>query len=209
MVSYLQIRNEFISSGCFCVNQVLLMHPNFNVNNIYRWAKQELLVPLRQGWYAFPETLKIADFERYVAARIYRPSYISLHYTLSFYGMIPEAVSTITSVTTNKTLTFDNKFGHYSYQSVKEPFFYGYIPKTDDKNRTFYIATPEKALLDLLYLYPQYNTVEDMENLRLDESFMSDEFNAEKFMEYCEKAGNKALTRRAKTVLNTYCTVYD
>lgn len=209
MTNYLQIRDEFISPGCFCVNQIMLKHPNFSIDNLYRWTKSGLLIKLRQGWYAFPETLNIVDFERYIAGKIYRPSYISLHYALCFYGIIPEAVLTITNVTTNKTLTFDNKFGHYTYQSVKESFFYGYVPMTDDHNRTFHIATPEKAILDLLYLYPQYKTTEDMEELRLDESFMTEEFNISRFQAYIKRAGNKALGIRANELLNTYCRVYD
>lgn len=75
---------------------------------------------------------------------------------------------------------------------------------TDDQNRTFHIATPEKAILDLLYLYPQYKTTEDMEELRLDESFMTEEFNIPRFQTYIKRAGNKALGIRANELLNTY-----
>ncbi len=71
-----------------------------------------MLVKLRQGWYAFPELLQRPDFSRYVACRIYRPSYISLHTALSMYGMIPEAVTSITSISTLKTARFKTGSGN-------------------------------------------------------------------------------------------------
>jgi hypothetical protein len=57
-------------------------------------------------------------------------------------------------------------------------------------------ATPEKALIDLLYLYPFYNTERDLEELRLDESYMEDDFNAERLTEFSDRIGSKALRNR-------------
>lgn len=60
------------------------------------------------------------------------------------------------------------------------------------------LAHPEKALLDLLYLYPQYNTEEDIEELRLDEDYMTSELNYDRLDEYQHRIGNKALDARVK-----------
>ena len=60
--------------------------------------KKGLLVRLRQGYYTFSEYLASSDHVYFFANRIYKPSYISLHTALSFYGIIPEAVGSITSV---------------------------------------------------------------------------------------------------------------
>ena len=59
--------------------------------------------------------------------------------------------------------------------------------------RGLLFATPEKALLDLLYLNPFYKTEQDMEELRLDEDFMQSEFNRERFANYLTQIGSKAL----------------
>lgn len=109
----------------------------------------------------------------YVANQIYRPSYISLHTALSFYGLIPESVVQITSVTSLKTATFTNSMGEYSYKSMKEGLMFGYQLKPITDNLTIRFATPEKAILDLLYLYPFYNSVQELEELRLDEDYLS------------------------------------
>ena len=69
---------------------------------------------LHQGYYSFPEYLEQRDFVLYVSNRINKPSYISLHTVLAFYGIIPEAVTRITAVTSLKTAELDNKFGIYS-----------------------------------------------------------------------------------------------
>lgn len=198
MVNYLQFHEIMHPYGCFNVHQVKIAFPDFDRTNYTRWVKQGLLIRLRQEWYAFPEMLRETDFSRFVAERIYRPSYISLHSALSFYGMIPESVVRITSVSTLKTAAFENRFGQYSYQNVKPACFFGYESRQTLSGRSFMLAHPEKALLDLLYLYPQYNTVEEIEELRLDEDYMVEELDIERIEDYQERIGSKALDNRVK-----------
>lgn len=144
------------------------------------------------------------DFSRYVANRIYMPSYISLHSALSFYGMIPEETVQLTSVTTLKTAKFENAFGTFHYQNVKTPLYFGYEIKTMQNGRGLLFATPEKALLDLLYLSPYYKTEQEMAELRLDEDFMQSEFNLERLHDHLSRIGSKALTQRVKRLLKAY-----
>ena len=66
------------------------------------------------------------------------------------------------------------------------------------------LATPEKALIDLLYLYPQYSTEEEMRELRLDENFMQYELDKERLTEYANRIGSPILTKRVKLMLKTY-----
>lgn len=190
--------------GCFSINQVYAWQPNFDRNNFLHWTKKGLLVRLRQGFYTFPEYKSKPDFNLYFANRIYRPSYVSLHTALAFYGMIPEAVVQITSVTSLKTANFNNPFGEFSYKSVRNELMFGYDLKPIADGRTLQLAKPEKALLDLLYLYFFYNTTEDLEELRLDEDFMQVEFNWELMQTYTLQFKNKALEKRVKLLSNTY-----
>ena len=190
--------------GCFNINQVLLWEKDFDRNNLTRWCKKGLLEKLRNQYYAFPDYHQMPDFSRYVANRIYTPSYISLHSALSFYGMIPEEVVQLTSVTTLKTAKFNNSFGTFHYQNVKTNLFFGYEIKLMQNGRGLFFATPEKALIDLLYLNSYYKTEQDMEELRLDEDFMHDEFNSDRFSNYLTMIENKALEERVKTLLKVY-----
>jgi predicted transcriptional regulator of viral defense system len=178
--------------------------PTFDRNNFVRWTRKGYIIRLRQGYYTFPEYKGKPDFAMYFANRIYRPSYISLHSALSFYGIIPEAVVQITSVTTLKTAGFTNEFGEYSYKSISENLMFGYNLKPLADGRTLQIAKPEKALLDLLYLYPFYTSEKDFEELRLDEDFLQNELDHNLLNEYALKFENKTFENRVKLLINTY-----
>ncbi len=203
-MDFMTFKERMYPLGCFNVNQVLLWEEDFNRNNLTRWCRKGLLVKLRNQYYAFPDYQSTPDFARYVANRIYAPSYISLHSALSFYGMIPEEVVQLTSVTTLKTAKFENPFGTFHYQNVKIPYFFGYEIKMMQNGRGLHFATPEKALLDLLYLNPYYRTEQDMEDLRLDEYYMEHEFNLGRLSEYLIRMRNKALEARVNCLLKVY-----
>ena len=195
-MNFIEFRSRFFSLACFTTNQVYAAYPEFNRNNLGRWVKQGYLVRLRQGYYAFPEYRESTEFALHFANVIYKPSYISLHTALSFYGIIPEAVPQITSVTTLKTIRFSNDFGEYSYKNIKPEMMFGYDLKEMEGGRRIMFATPEKALADILYLYPFYDTEREIEELRLDESYMEEELNTERLREFSDRIGSKALSNR-------------
>lgn len=203
-MDYLTFRKRMYPTGCFNIYQVLLWENDFDRNNLTRWCSKGLLVKLRNQYYAFPEYQGVPDFARLVANQIYAPSYISLHSALSFYGMIPEEVVQQTSVTTRKTAQFDNLFGTFTYQNVKTRMFFGYERKIMHNGRGVFFATPEKALLDLLYLNPYYKTDQDFEELRLDDYFMHSELNIPRLNEYLNTAGSRTLTQKIHSLLKMY-----
>jgi predicted transcriptional regulator of viral defense system len=203
-MNYLDFRKKMFDLACFSIHQVYAWQPDFDRNNFVRWTRKGLLVRLRQGYYTFPEYKSKRDFGYYFANRMYRPSYVSLHSALSFYGMIPEAVVQITSVTTLKTAVFNNDFGTFSYKSMREELMFGYDLKPIADGRTVQLANPEKALLDLLYLYPFYSSETELEELRLDDDFMHEDFDRKRMEEYAGEYKNKALEKRIKLLVNTY-----
>ena len=203
-MTYTQFYNQWHGLGCFSVHQVHAISPDFNRANWHQWQKSGYIVMLRRGWYAFADYLQQPDYARYFAGKIYAPSYISLHTALSFYGIIPEAVVEITSVTTQKTCRYENAFGQFSYQTVRPRLFWGFEPKTRRDGKQYMMATPEKAIIDLLYLYPQYSSVEDMRELRLDEDWMHDELNLARLKEFAERINSPILNKRIKLLLKAY-----
>ena len=201
---FLEFKDKMFELACFNINQIYARQPNFDRNNLTRWVKKGYLIRLRQGYFAFSEYKNKPDYSLYFANRIYRPSYISLHTALAFYGMIPESVVQITGVTSLKTASFVNDFGEYSYNNVKENLMFGYELKPMADNRVIQFATPEKALLDLLYLYPFYDSEQELEELRLDEDYMNEDLNKDLLKDYCAKFQSKALENRMKKLLKTY-----
>lgn len=190
--------------ACFSNDQVYSWRPDFDRNNLSRWIKKGLLIRLRQGYFTFPEYKGKPDYAWYFANRMYRPSYISLHTALSFHGIIPESVIQITSVTSLKTAYFVNPFGEYSYKTIKKEMMSGYVLKTLSDGRTLQIADPEKALSDLLYLYPEYSTTQDMLDLRLDEEYLQNDLKMDLLHEYISEFKSKALEKRVNQLIIAY-----
>ena len=203
-MDFLTFREKLFPMGCFNINQVLLWEKDFDRNNLTRWCRKGLLVKLRNQFYAFPEYRQVPDFSRYVANRMYAPSYISLHSALAFYGMIPEEVVQLTSVTTLKPAKFENLFGTFHYQSVKRALFFGFETMTMQNGRRLLFATPEKALLDLLYLNPYYKSESDLVELRLDEDYMQNELNKERLMDYLSRMSSKTLDQIISRLIKVY-----
>ena len=203
-MTYTQFYNLWHSLGCFSIHQVHAIVPTFNRSNLHHWQRAGYIVPLRQGWYAFADYIQQPDFARFIAGKICAPSYISLHTALSFYGIIPEAVVEITSVTTQKTCRYENAFGQFSYQTIRPRLFWGFEPKTMRDGKQYMMATPEKAIIDLLYLYPQYSTPDEMRELRFDEDWMREELNKERLLEYAGRINSPTLNKRIHILLKAY-----
>ncbi len=134
----------------------LLMHKDKkqNIRNqLERWCTKGLLIKLRRGVFMLnPNDRKINTSKLYIANQLYAPSYLSLEYALGFYGLIPERVVSLTSITTKKTMRFQNKAGIFTYQHIKPAAFRGFRAVYDEDGLTYFIAEPEKALVDFLYL---------------------------------------------------------
>ncbi|MFN4213111.1 MAG: hypothetical protein ACK4FL_04105 [Microgenomates group bacterium] len=111
------------------------------------YLKKGQILKLRKNFYCL-KVNKPQDFS--IANAIYKPSYISLETALSYYSIIPETIYTITSITSRKTKTFTCLEKEFFYHKVKIDFFTGYSFQKVN-NEGFYIATPEKALVDFLY----------------------------------------------------------
>ena len=203
-MNYLEFKKRLFDLGGFYTHQVFAWDPGFNRNNLGRWTKKGMLIRLRRGYYTFPEYKEKADFALYFANQIYRPSYISLHTALSFYGMIPETIVQFTSVSSLKTASFRNELGEYHYKSMRSELMFGYKHKPMADGRVIQMASAEKALLDLLYLYPFYNTAHELENLRLDEEFLKNDLDIELLSKQQSKFKNRELDKRVKLLLKTY-----
>jgi len=203
-MTYTQFYNQWHSLGCFSVHQVYGIYPGFNRSNLYEWQKNGYITQLRKGWYAFTDCIQQPDYARYIAGKLCAPSYISLHYALAFYGIIPEAVVEITSVTSQKTCRYTNAFGQYSYQTIRPKLLWGFEMKQMRDGKQYMMATAEKAIIDLLYLYPQYSSAEALRELRMDEDWMRDELDIDRMRDYAQRVGSPALTRRIKMLLKIY-----
>ncbi|MFQ5930727.1 MAG: hypothetical protein ACE5MK_13625 [Acidobacteriota bacterium] len=125
-----------------------------------RWVKQRRLIQLRRGRYILAKEYRREEPSLYfISNYLYRPSYVSLYSALEFHGLIPEAVGIVQAVTTRHGTGWDTPLGSFRYHSLKQDRFWGYreYPSapgapTSPQER-FLAAAPEKAIMDLFYLY--------------------------------------------------------
>ena len=112
---------------------------------LHRLCKSKKLIRLRQNLYTFPDFHPDAFI---IGQQMVSPSYYSLESVLSWNGIIPEGSSVYTLITSKKTQQYSNEFGTFSYRHLSPEFFFGVNQRKDG----VWMATPEKALLDYLYL---------------------------------------------------------
>jgi len=116
--------------------------------------KKGVLIRVKKGLYVFgPEFSRIPFSKEVLANLIYGPSYISLEYALSFYGIIPERVETVTSITCKRNKQFNTPVGNFTYRYLHpQKYSAGIAQHQLDETHYILIATPEKALADFIYL---------------------------------------------------------
>ena len=133
-----------------------------------RWASNGRLHRLRRDLYALaPPYQKVKPHPFAIANRMVRASYVSLQSALAHYGLIPEYVPVTTSVTTGERRRWDTPLGSYEFRQIKRELFRGYqMVELAGRQRAF-VATPEKALLDLVYLTPGADSPDYLAELRL------------------------------------------
>lgn len=121
--------------------------PNDKIHNL---LKKGVLEKIKKGLYiAGPAITKLKPDPFLVANHILGPSYVSLESALSFHGLIPERVYTITSVTTKATREYATPLGTFTYTRLPLPYYsYGIRSMEIGPQQRIMIAQPEKALLD-------------------------------------------------------------
>ncbi len=205
MMNYPNFKTTFFESGIVTSDMIYAVAEDFDRCNLSIWERKGLLIKLRNEYYSFPEFLKVPGFHLYLANRLFFPSYISLHSAFIYHGMIHNKLDEkITSIVTSKRAYFANAFGVYSFQKVKEAVFFGYEALPEFKDFDILMATPEKALIDLLYLFPHYNSQEAIMELELDEDFMKKQFDPQRFREFISQINNKTLILRGEVLLATF-----
>lgn len=109
------------------------------------------LIRLKRGLFVrHPAATDEYVSEGLVANHLCSPSYVSMQTALRHYGLIPEAVYSVQSMTLKRSHHFVNALGHFDYVTVPPEVFHIGLTREQQANSAFVIATPEKALCDLV-----------------------------------------------------------
>ncbi len=149
----------------------LLLAGNINPKTVRlqlsRWVNSGRIYQLRRGLYSIaPPYQKTKPHPFLLANRLRRSSYVSLQSALAFYGLIPENVNSIVSVTTSRPERLETPLGVFEFRHVQPRLLFGY-QMTDLTGQNALLASPEKALLDLVYLHTGAETLPYIQELRL------------------------------------------
>jgi hypothetical protein len=139
------------------------------------------LIRVKKGLYLFGSEYRKGPYSLEIMAnKIYGPSYVSREYALAYYGLIPEYVAEVTSISTKRTRNFDTPIGRFSYAYLPLKLYQvNFSLVSVRNNETALLATPEKALADLLYFRDDHpdtlNELVDLlfDDLRLDNALVS------------------------------------
>ncbi|HKL25829.1 MAG TPA: hypothetical protein VJ910_06340 [Desulfuromonadales bacterium] len=109
-----------------------------------------VIVRVKKGLYVFGDDYRNKPYSREILANlIYGPSCVSLEYALHHYGLIPERVEAVTSVTTKRPKEFQTPVGLFQYRNVPEAGFHVGLQRVElNDGRAYLMASPEKALAD-------------------------------------------------------------
>lgn len=149
---------------------------------ISAWLKSGELIRVKKGLYIFGDAVALWPYSKEVLANlIYGPSAISLTYALGYYGIIPERVDVLTSVTNNRSRFYRTPIGNFEYYYLNpRKYAVGIVLNSKVLSQQFLIATPEKALCDQIHIIDkdyQLNNTDDLEKyllhyLRVDEGLL-------------------------------------
>lgn len=122
--------------------------------HISRSLARKDIIQLKRGIYTtddfYEKNIGDISYKFYLANILRAPSYVSSWTALQYYDLTTDVIGDITSVTPKITRTYRNKAGSFVYHSMKEKLFSGFSLVKGRFN--FFIASPSKALVDLLYL---------------------------------------------------------
>lgn len=163
-----------------------------------RWTSSGKLYQLRRGLYALaPPFQKIKPHPFLIANRMVRGSYVSCQSALAYYGLIPEYVPTVTSVTSGRPARWQTPFGNFEFYHLKIDLLRGYRQVEAAEGQKSFIAAPEKALLDLIHLQPGADSPMYLRELRLQNLEL---LSLEKLHRLAALAGKPKLQRAATII---------
>jgi predicted transcriptional regulator of viral defense system len=180
----------------FNLNDARKLDPGFHRQQLNYWQKQRIIQPLAGGYYILADRAMDEMVLYMVANRIYEPSYVSLESALAYYGVIPETVLGVTSISSRKTRRYESAWGVFSYRSVKPQYMIGYTVIEDSPGIKFKIACLEKTILDILYLHTDIHSTADFEELRWNRTQLHDLLDHSLFTRYVKLFDKRALENR-------------
>ena len=152
----------FFETGLLLAGEVDPAHVQ---RQLSRWVRGGRIRQLRRGLYMLaPPYQTVKPHPSLLANALMPGSYVSMQSALAFYGLIPEYTPRILSMTLLRPSHWE---GGFHFQHLAPHFFFGYQLVELSLGQQAFLATPEKALLDLVHLTPKSDSSDYLDQLRL------------------------------------------
>ena len=186
----------------FSSSMLLVGRESINVvrKQLTRWVSNGKLIQLRRSIYAVAQPYKDVQPHPFLIANMMRrASYVSLQSALAYFGIIPEYVPITTSVTTGRPEEITTKVGRFQFRHIKKELFWGYQEIEASSGIKVFIASPEKSLLDLIYLTPQSDSLDYLEELRLQNI---ERIDKKMLIDFAQKFKSPKISRAAARIIS-------
>jgi predicted transcriptional regulator of viral defense system len=169
--------------------------PKHVQRQLSRWVRSGRVRQLRRGLYTLaPPYQRVVPHPFRIANALLPGSYVSLQSALAFYGLIPEYTPGTTSITMLRPARWE---GGFQFHHLAPNLFFGYESVDLSDEQQAFVATPEKALLDLTHLTPGSDSHHYLPELRLQNL---DRLDLARLKEFAERAGKPKWRRIAAQV---------
>lgn len=167
----------------FTLDVLAAIYPNCKqiTDKARRLEQEGRIIRLKRGLYVRSADDGASPDTRLMANHIYGPSYVSCLSALRHYGLVPERLFETESMCTKRSRSFDTHFGRFSYHSCSNPYFAIGISMQNEGSVQFLMASPEKALCDLMTVTPclVFHSAKELfsyldEDLRMDTDAMKE-----------------------------------
>lgn len=192
---------NFLEFSKLFANQVVLDIRNaenyfgrIDRRRLFEWQKKGYITKVVSNHYILGQKSLDDNDLKIIANQIYQPSYVSLQSALAFYRFIPEAVFQITCITTRRNQNFDTQAGAFHYRKVKLNIFWGYSV-FKQSNGSFFMADPQKALLDYLYFLPYADQKNVLAEVRFNQEELLAVLDMEKLKTYLQLFQSRKLVK--------------
>lgn len=177
----------------FTLQDIETLYPQTNPktikNNLTNWVNKGYFERLKRNVYECAQPGDETPGEFLVANKLYQPSYVSRETAISFYNILPEETAQVTSVTTKPTRTIKNRYGTFTYRTIKKNAYNGYRITKIQGTKTL-IADKEKALADFIY----YRLLDGQKDFN-DERLNTTKLSARKARKYAQQLNKKTLNK--------------
>lgn len=156
----IELLRKEIEQDVFDYNQLMSVLSGYSKPRdvVTALLRQDKIIRIRKGLYCFSEFWQKQSVPPEALANlVYGPSSISLDFALSYYGLIPEKVTTITSVTPGRSRVFETPAGRFSFVHIPQQSFSFGLTIEKSGNYQWLIAMPLKALADKVWTDKRFN----------------------------------------------------